>query len=487
MILRNTIACFAVVWAVSVLADDALTNAVDPYDQADQKVKFIKAAGNNGELDQKKFLADQKTGGDPKAGAGLILPFEKWETAVAFDKNKNGSLDWFEFEAYRQAMRVAVLAAFDKNKDGKLTGDERTAALKALQDGKVTIKPAPETPRGGALPPTPGGTAASQPTSQPTSRPARVPLETSGLSDAQIRHIKELIPDAVAVDTRLLDKKACIVYSGDNVMRAVDLSDVPGDDPWGENKPTRPPRDSLPLETSGLSDKSIRFIKEKYPNAVAVDMRNTSRSADRKYLTVSLYCDDGKTRAVFMPGTPEEIGKIHLKTLPAPFGEFILRQFDAGGNGKLSDEEWKACEMFDGNLTETMTGWIWMVYDKDTPGDERDEALQAIGAIMDQATNQRAGRDVMTPMMNGEDDEEVLAFWDKVNGGMVRYMERFEKRALADNGGKPGAATRAALLKAIDADMRDRAKRIGMNNGKLTPENSGKLFLELLDEWLKDE
>ena len=75
------------------------------------------------------------------------MPFEKWETAVAFDQNKNGTLDWFEFAEYRQAMRKAVLTACDKDKDSKLTGDERTAALKLLTDGKLVIKPEPELER----------------------------------------------------------------------------------------------------------------------------------------------------------------------------------------------------------------------------------------------------------------------------------------------------------------------------------------------------
>jgi len=132
--------------ATPTIVTDALTNTVDPFSMADQKTKFLKLAGNTGELNAKSFEVDRKAGGN------LIMPFEKWETAIAFDKNKNTTLDWFEFEAYRQAMRKAVLAACDKNKDNKLTGDERTAALKLLAEGKLDIKPDPEQ-RTGALPP----------------------------------------------------------------------------------------------------------------------------------------------------------------------------------------------------------------------------------------------------------------------------------------------------------------------------------------------
>jgi len=174
---------------------DALTNAVDPYDVADQKTKFITLAGKTGELDAKTFDADRK------AGNNLLMPFEKWETAILFDKDKNGTLDWFEFEAYRQAMRKAVLAACDKNNDKTLTGDERTAALKLLTDGKIIIKPDPERITG--LPPGFGAADAATATSQPTGGATTKPLtweeeyiaeadQVVALSDEQKQKSREL-------------------------------------------------------------------------------------------------------------------------------------------------------------------------------------------------------------------------------------------------------------------------------------------------------
>ncbi|MCL2701258.1 MAG: hypothetical protein FWE88_06145 [Phycisphaerae bacterium] len=172
---RYFLACFAVAAVFPVLADEAapkadgLTGVVDPFDVADQRAKFFKVSGKTGELDAKAFEADRKAGG------GLVMPFETWETAIAFDKNKNGTLDWFEFEAYRQAMRKAVLAACDKDKDNKLTGDERAAALKLLTENKLVIKP--DDKPAGVRPPQAGAgdggsiAATSQPTSRPTSQP----------------------------------------------------------------------------------------------------------------------------------------------------------------------------------------------------------------------------------------------------------------------------------------------------------------------------
>jgi len=408
MMFRNLIACLAAVWAVSALADDALTKAVDPYDRADQIIKFFKASGNNGELDQKKFLADQK------AGDNLILPFEKWATAIAFDKDKNGTLDWFEFEVYRQAMRTAVLAGFDKNKDGKLTGDERDAALKALNDGKVTIKPGAETPRG-ALPPTPNGTAASQPTSQST----RISLEASGLSDETIRVIKKKVPNAVAVDARNTpDTSIRIVYCDDGQVRVVDMR----------------------------SDKEIQEL------ARLVEL--------------------AQRRAAFWE-----------RMVESPLGEFILRNFDADGDGKLNAMEGEAFyTFFVYEFGATMKDWQSLMFDKDTPEDQRHEIRRKLDERIEQAVRKRAfGDDPPSP-------EKTAAFQKKAESGQARYIERFEKQTLADHGGKPSAATRAALLKAIEADFHERAKKAGANNnGQLTLEEAEKLYLEWLDELLKEK
>jgi len=323
---------------------DALTNAVDPYDMTDQKIKFFKAVGNDNELDEKEFLANQKAGG------GLVLPFEKWATALAFDANKNGSLDWFEFDAYRQAMRKVVLAAYDKNKDGKLTGNERIAALKALADGKVEIKPPVETPRGGASADAgdgqPGGSVVA---SQPASRPV-----------------------------------ASLSYE-----EAVKKYDKDGD---------------------GKLNNEERAVWQR-------DLRDET-----------------------------------VKTLPAPMREFLLRNFDADRDGKFSDEEWSASRVFQKNASQTMMGWS-LVFDKDTTEAERRETMQQVGMRIDQAMNKRANSD------GQPSPEQIAALRQKTIVGMARYMERFEKQALADNGGKPSAATRAALLNAIDADIRDRAKK----------------------------
>jgi len=167
---------------------DALTFVVDPYDVADQKIKFLRAAGKTGELDAKAFDVDQK------AGDNLIQPYETWATAVGFDKNKNGTLDWFEFDAYRQAMRKAVFVTCDNNRDGNLSGDERVVALKLLAGGKLVIKPGVDLERAGALPPG-GASADAKPALSPHDAELEAILAGDTLTDEQKQKIRKIIDE----------------------------------------------------------------------------------------------------------------------------------------------------------------------------------------------------------------------------------------------------------------------------------------------------
>jgi len=91
---------------------DVLGGAVDPYQPGSERAGFFKAAGVDNELDADEFAAARKITG------AFVRKFDKWKTLLAFDKDRNGSINWFEAEAYRQDIRRRVLAAFDGNRDG---------------------------------------------------------------------------------------------------------------------------------------------------------------------------------------------------------------------------------------------------------------------------------------------------------------------------------------------------------------------------------
>ena len=114
---------------------DLCAGAVDPYDQPGQKERFFKAAGVDGELEAKELHADQAAPG------GFARSFDRWATMIRHDKDRNRTIDWFEADAYRQALRKRILARFDADKDGKLTGAERRAANRALAAGGLRGAP----------------------------------------------------------------------------------------------------------------------------------------------------------------------------------------------------------------------------------------------------------------------------------------------------------------------------------------------------------
>ena len=110
---------------------DICKDCVDPYVPTAERARFFKVAGKDNEIDAKEFDADKASGG------GFVRKFDTWTGMLAFDKNSNKTLDWFETDAYRGDIRRRVLAAYDSDKDKKLAGKEREAANRALAAGKV--------------------------------------------------------------------------------------------------------------------------------------------------------------------------------------------------------------------------------------------------------------------------------------------------------------------------------------------------------------
>jgi Ca2+-binding EF-hand superfamily protein len=111
-------------------------DVIDPYAPARERTRFLKNAGVDNELDAKEFTVTQ---GKKHAFA---REWDSWEALKKYDKNNNGSIDWFEADAYRRAVRKDVLAALDANRDGRLKGDERDKLNRSLAAGKLPVKAA---------------------------------------------------------------------------------------------------------------------------------------------------------------------------------------------------------------------------------------------------------------------------------------------------------------------------------------------------------
>ena len=105
---------------------DVLRNAVDPYVPGVERGRYFRAAGVDNELSAEEFAADRKR------TSPFVRGFDHWPMLIGFDKNANGTVDWFEADAYRREVRKKVIEAFDTNDDRKLSPAERAAANKAL-------------------------------------------------------------------------------------------------------------------------------------------------------------------------------------------------------------------------------------------------------------------------------------------------------------------------------------------------------------------
>lgn len=111
-------------------AADLAKGTIDPIDLAGERMRFLEAAGVTNELDANAFEANRGKKNP------FVRSFDRWEEIIKFDRNHNGTIDWFEADAYRQDLRKKVLAIYG-DKDGKLTGKQREAANLALAEGNL--------------------------------------------------------------------------------------------------------------------------------------------------------------------------------------------------------------------------------------------------------------------------------------------------------------------------------------------------------------
>ena len=141
---------------------DLCKDAVDPYNAGSERGRFFAAAGKDSELTAAEAEANRKA---PKP---FVRRFDRWSSMIAFDKNGNKTLDWFEADAYRKGFRQRVLLVFDADKNSRLADKEREQANRALAAGKLPRAkageadrppiwiPAPSPPAGANQEPGPG-------------------------------------------------------------------------------------------------------------------------------------------------------------------------------------------------------------------------------------------------------------------------------------------------------------------------------------------
>ncbi len=116
---------------------DQLGDAIDPWNPGGQRTAFLAAAGVDLELNEAEFGADANA----PAPRRFARSFDRWAALSGFDKNTNGSIDWFEARAYREDQRRRVLEHCDADRNQRLTGAERDKALALLGGARIKGDP----------------------------------------------------------------------------------------------------------------------------------------------------------------------------------------------------------------------------------------------------------------------------------------------------------------------------------------------------------
>src|SRR5688572_28041766 len=79
-------------------ARDLLTDAILPFAHESEEGRFLKAAGEDGELSQVEFDADKA------AGDGFVRKFDDWHSLTSFDAGPVSPVAWHAAVAYREAI-----------------------------------------------------------------------------------------------------------------------------------------------------------------------------------------------------------------------------------------------------------------------------------------------------------------------------------------------------------------------------------------------
>lgn len=424
---------------------DLLTDAVDPYNPGAQRVVFFQAAGPDSEMDAKEYSADyargrgaRKTPAAPPAS--FARRFDRWSRLLAFDKNGNKTIDWFEADAYRRDLRRRVMAAYDRNKDGRLAGDERSAAIRALSAGRVPaersdprlvlVRPGRERPH---RPPVAGGRAGEG------ERPGPAP-------------------------------------GGEDARRAELLGrfDTDGDGRLG------------PAERQAMAEALRRDdVERKLLKRFDLD-RDGALSDQEREAAVRAAVE--KQRAEFMERydvdrdgkLSDEERRAIREQRSAEFRETLerwrLQHFDENGDGRLSEDEEAEVKQFRKKMQQVGKEFRVVMADMDGDGKvskEEEQAVQKEWRASAWRMMIKAARYMDSDGDGQVSMEERMAFGRRFGAAMVRWADTFIMKFDADRNGRVDKEERNALVAGFKEELMTRAEKFDADrDGRLNPEEA---------------
>lgn len=360
LVLSATLTAYA---AEPAAPPDVLRNAVDPYNPSPERDKFRRAAGVDSVLEQAEYEADAAT------GKGYVRVFDKWATMKAFDGNRDGKIDWTEAEAYRSALRKAVVAQYDKNASRKLDEEERSAANRDLAAGKVPkVDPTSAATTLAAAPaPTPAAPAAPQNTRAQRRADAAKRFDTDG--DGQLSPEERVAQDLEAGREFRQGLIAQHDKDGDGQLNEAEKLAMRPDQQWGLRLQD--------LAMKHFDENADGEIDKQEGQAMAAFGQKLEQVGQEWRLAI---VDLNKDGAV----TPDEEQQIQQRFQAVAINMLPKAQAwaDSNGDGSASPEEWQGLAQRVSKTAEQQVATWTQRFDSDSDGrlgaTERDALVQGI-------------------------------------------------------------------------------------------------------------
>lgn len=332
--------------------NDLLRGCIEPFNPGPERTRFLRAAGVDNEMNEEEFNADAKR------TDGFVRSFDRWATLKAHDKNANGTIDWFEAQAYREDIRKQLLEGYDENRDGRLTGPERAKAQEALLAGRIR---------------------------RPTSRPARTGWEMPE------EMVKKHDADG---DGKLSDEERRAAWREMQEQRAAEINrqyDADGDGQLSEEERRAMRREQRRQaeENSPLAKKGRELLVASFDTDGDGELNEEEEAAAAQYRRrLEKIGDDLRNSLMDTDGD----GKVSEEEQRAAAGKMmvagmaIMRRFqqaaDTDGDGQVSAEERRAQQR---SIETGMAKWLEDTtnsYDSNADGrldaDERDKMVEGI-------------------------------------------------------------------------------------------------------------
>jgi len=481
---------------------DLLTGPLDPYQPVAERGRFFRTVGVDNELDAKEFAAARGRDGT------FVRPFDRWEAMAAFDKDKNGTLDWFEADAYRQDVRRRVLKAFDEDKDGRLTGKERDKANAMLASGRL---PADE----------PGGRRGPGPGPGRNGEGERTP---DWMRERMLRQRQELLGRYDADrDGRLAEAERQAMLEGvrKEAEREVLESrrrqwDTDGDGRLNEaeERALRQAADEARQRTGQWdqqrdlrrwdADGDGRLDEKETAAMEAEKTRWREQGEDwRKQWEMRQYDlnDDGRldeqeqALADAARARQEAYAEQERMRGPGPaererwqqvVAGWRLKHFDENGDGRLSEGEESDAKEFERGLRDVGQGFRQRMTDLNGDGEVSEEERTAVRQEW-----QKASWKVFTRTfryMDADGDGQISLterrdFTGRIQTGMAQYIERQAERYDADRNGRLDPREREAVLVGVRKEFDGRLARFDANrDGRLSVDEA----IEMMEAFVQE-